>query len=714
MALGLVLLAPLLVLAAPKRLELVPPAGGFAIGREDVVAIAALDSAGTLSAATGTPSVTGGAAAPERLADGLWQVKVVPDESGVALAVALDGATGKLDAKAAPGPLLTLTLSQTELAPGQRGTVIAVVDVRSASGEPIDGMAPVLTSSMGTAGVAKRIAPGKWSATVKMSDKRYPHTALVVASLPRRDAKPASAAITLRGRATIPITSEPNAKITLRVGKRAYGPLTTDATGAVEAAVEAAPGDTSMEIESLDDAGNKSTRSVPLDMPPYPRLWAAAYAEPNGLDGRTRVTVHAVSLGEAPKATAGGNTIELTGAGVFTGSALLALPAGTNTVTVVAGGEKKTFPVTAAAPPAVALMLEVAGGGTLAMGSAPVAIKAYRVDAQGKGVAGEAPTLSTSDGLKLIGAARAGTFATAKTAPVEGRLPPSAWVGAKANGPGFALSARKVLAVGAGDPATVEILSVDPPRLPADGESTAQVDIRVTDKWGNPVSGVKLATTASAGSVVASTEPQPGMYRVMVRAPSQPGSSTIGVVAGLMRREAALAFVRPPPKWAIAAGGGGAHNLGALSTAMGWLEGRRAIGNGEGPWAAVVRGYGSQGGFQVKSPQMQTGPFDVSVRQGLVLGGIRRRFTAPFSGWSLAAVLAAGGGTVEVSEKNAVGTVVASGTAMGGRAALSAERVMGPGAIVVETGYSYVTTDDAIIIGNLGGAELTVGYRHGF
>lgn len=721
MALSVALLAPLLVFAAPKRLELVPPPDGFVAGREDMVAIAALDSAGTLSAATGTPVVTGAAGAPDRLADGLWQVRVVPGAGGVSLSATLAGsASGRLEAKAAPEPTLTLSLNDRELGPGQRGTIIAVVDVRSASGEPVDGLTPVVSASMGVASRAKRIGPGKWSAAIRMSSKRYPHTVLVVASLRRRDATPAAATITLRGRATIPITSEPNAKITVRVGKRSWGPFATDGTGAVDASIEAGPGDSAMDVESLDAAGNRSTRSVPLDMPPYPRLWAAAYAEPNGLDGRTRVTVHAAALdrrgipgGEAPKATVAGSVIALEGgSGVFTGSALLALPAGKHTVTVSAGTEKETFPVTALAPPAVAVALDVAGSGTLAMGGAPMAITAYRVDAQGRRVAGEAPAIS-AEGLKLIGLGRSGDVATGKIAPVEGKLLPPAWVSAKANGPGFALSARRAIQVLAGEPASVKVLSVTPPRVPADGESTALLEVRVTDKWGNPVTGASLATSATAGSVdESSTESEPGTYRIIVRAPSVPGAGSIGVVVGLARAETALAFVRPPPKWAIAAGAGGAHNLGGLGTAVGWLEGRRAIGSGEGPWAAVIRGSGSQGGFQVKGPQ--TGPYDVSVRQALVLGGVRRRFTAPFSGWSLAAVLAAGAGTVEVSEKSAAGTIVGSGTAFGGRAALSAERVMGRGAVVVETGYAHVTTDDALIVGNLGGAELTVGYRHGF
>ena len=294
-------------------LVLLPPADGFVAGREDRVGIAVLDSAGTLTLAQGTPVVTGASGAPERLADGIWQVKVVPGAEGVSLSASLGGSSGTLEAKAAPGPRLALAVNESDLAPGQRGTVIAVIDVRSASGEPIDGLTPVLTASMGTAAPPKRISAGKWSAAIRMSDKKYPHTVMLTASLPRRDVAPVIAAITLRGRATIPITSEPNAKITVRVGKRSVGPLSTDAKGMVEATIEAGPGDTTMEIESLDDAGNKSTDTKPLDMPGYKRSWAAVHASPNGLDGRTRVTVHATSIdrrggpsGDAPKAVLAG------------------------------------------------------------------------------------------------------------------------------------------------------------------------------------------------------------------------------------------------------------------------------------------------------------------------------------------------------------------------------------------------------------------------
>lgn len=718
------LLAPLLLLAAQpavpvaKRLELVAPAGGFVAGREDVVTIAAVDSAGALTQASGTPEVSGATGPVERIADGIWQVRVAPKGTGT-LTASLDGATSRLDLKAIEPPVLTMRLNDTDLSPGERGTVIALVDVKSASGEPLDGVPPVVAATLGTAGAPKRIAPGRWSVGIRMADKKYPHASLVTASLPRRDVKPIAAAIALRGRAAIPIESEAGAKITVRIGKRTVGPLVVGASGQVEASIEAGPADRSMEVESLDAAGNRKTVDLPLDLPPFPRLWAAAHASPNGLDGRTRVTVHATALdrrgakgGDAPKASVGGTTIALEGGdGVFTGAAVVALTPGAHTVTVSAGDEKLTFPITAAPAPAVGIALDVETT-TLAMGAAPVAVTAYRVDAAGKRVlGGDAPKLAP-EGLKMSGLSSSAETATAKVSPIEGKIPPATWIAARASGPGFALAARKIFTVLPGEPALVEILSIAPPRLPADGSSTALLEARVTDKWGNPVGGAKVTTTASAGKVVSTEEPVIGTYRMTIRAPSAPGSGAIGVTAGSVTKETVIAFVRPPSKWAVAAGAGGGSNLGALTSGIAFAEVRRSIGRGEEPFGLVFRATGSQGSFAVDTPAV--GKYDVTVRQALLFVGGRKRFTSPFSGWSVAAAVQGGGGRIEVAEKNAVGTEVESGTAIGGRAAIAGERVMGRSAVVVEVGYSHVIGPDTLVRGNLGGAELTVGYRHGF
>lgn len=717
------LTAAALVLASPVRLELLPPAEGFAEGREDVLSIASVDSSGTLTTMPGAPAITGVAAgAAQRIADGVWHVRVTPSAAGeVAIRASLGGASGEKSVKVEPAAMLTLSVKETELPPGARGTVVAVVDVRTASGEPIDSLVPRISTSAGSHAAPKKIGPGKWSTALKMPPERYPQAVLVSATVARRDVKPAVAVIALRGRATIPITSKPNAKITLRVGKRSFGPFTTNAQGAVDVAIEAGPADTTMEVESVDVAGNRGTKALPLDMPRWNRLIATAFAEPQGLDGRTRVTVHAAALDrrggladEAPRASVGGAAIELTGRnGVFTGSSVLALAAGTQAVTVSAGDSRQKVDVDVAAPPALALAIDLEPDAPLKMDGAPATIRAWRLDAKGRRIPGGAvPSISTSEGLRLTPLPAGTETASARVKALEGRIAPNTWVGAKAAGPGFTLAARRTVSIGAGEPVTVEVLSVEPPRIPADGTSQAEIRARVSDKWGNPVSGVKIAANATAGDVTASSEPEAGVYRIVVRAPRTPGSGSIGVVAGAARADAAVAFVRPPPRLSLAAGAGGISNLGALSSGVAWVEARRSIGAGESPWAGLVRLHGGRGAFEVTSA---VGTFDVTVGQALALAGIRRRFTQPFSGWTVAAAVAAGGGMVQVDEKNAIGTVSESGAAFGGRVALSAERaLMQRGGLVLEAGYGYVVADDALIEGNLGGAELTVGYRHGF
>ncbi len=103
----------------------------------------------------------------------------------------------------------------------------------------------------------------------------------------RPSVPPALGVAAVRGRPSLALQAEPGSVVTVRVGRRTWGPVRADGTGAVALTLDTAPGDTAYEVTVTDEVGNvrrtvgplpASTRPVVLAM--EDRLsgaWVAAW-----------------------------------------------------------------------------------------------------------------------------------------------------------------------------------------------------------------------------------------------------------------------------------------------------------------------------------------------------------------------------------------------------------------------------------------------------
>ncbi len=716
----LALFAPGNALADPSQLRLVAPAEGFRRARTAQVIVVGLDAANALADAATAPVLTAAGATispAAKIAPGLWRFDVTPSGAQtISAEAALGPARGALSqpVRAGAEAALEVTLSKTLLGPGERPAVTATVTVRDAAGAPVDGMTPSLESTAGGVSPPVRVGPGKFEAKLKLPDERYPQALQVVAFVKERDVAPARAVLVLEGRASIPITTKPKSKVTIRVGKRSLGPLVADVHGQLDAEIEASPSDIAMSVESVDEVGNKSEKSVGIDAPPWPRLWTRVEAGAPALDARSRVTVAAFLLDrrgrpvEDAKASAkvADETIKLASvAGLLAGESRIALAPGPAAVSVEVESEKKVTALAIDAAPPVAIAVRVSPE-QLVTGGTAAGVSAELVDAAGRAAAAGKVVLS-GEGVGLSDVQVQPGRATAAATLAGGVLPPNASVVARADGPGFAIVGRRVLVTIAGAPAKADVL-LEPKPMVADGTSTSTLAVRFFDAWGNPVKGLKPTAQVSAGSIEIPSEVGEGTYRLTVRAPTFPGPARITIDSGAAHTETQITYLRPASNNALAAGAGVASNLGALRSELLWIEGRRAI---RGPFAATLRVSGSTGAFRLRA--FGSG-YDVSIQQAVVMPGARWTFSSPMASWTGSAGFALGAGVAQVKIKGAGAPPGKGGVVTGARLCGTAERRFGGGALLVEAGYGYVTGSGSLVKNNVSGIDLTVGVRHGF
>ncbi|MFN7145559.1 MAG: hypothetical protein ACK4YP_17420, partial [Myxococcota bacterium] len=96
--------------------------------------------------------------------------------------------------------------------------------------------------------------------------------AVALADLDDPRGVPAFALVRLRARPQLTLTAEPGSTVSVRVGKRAYGPFVADAAGNAQVAFDAWPGETTYEIAVSDDLGNTQRSQGPLPTATRPVL----------------------------------------------------------------------------------------------------------------------------------------------------------------------------------------------------------------------------------------------------------------------------------------------------------------------------------------------------------------------------------------------------------------------------------------------------------
>ena len=156
-------------------------------------------------------------------------------------------------------------------------------------GAGADSPPPRLRALEGVLRDPERAAPDEWTATLELPAGGPPLHAIVsaVVEAPGEPARVAFAAIPLRGRALVPVETEPGAGVTVELAGETLGPLRADRRGRLEVALEVPPGVTTARVRA-SGPGGRTERRVALPGSPSGRI--ALEAVPDG-PGRLRLEI---------------------------------------------------------------------------------------------------------------------------------------------------------------------------------------------------------------------------------------------------------------------------------------------------------------------------------------------------------------------------------------------------------------------------------------
>ncbi|MES2641205.1 MAG: hypothetical protein V4850_17075 [Myxococcota bacterium] len=139
---------------------------------------------------------------------------------------------------------------------------------------------------------------------------------LAVALLDVEDprATPTFGLVRLRARPQLTLTADPGSTVTVRVGKRSYGPFVANAAGTAAVSFDAWPGESSYELAVADDLGNTQRSQGPLPVATRPVLVGIEAA----LSGQRGADLWLGAWAPSGAVWTGGAPLCRTGAGVRT------------------------------------------------------------------------------------------------------------------------------------------------------------------------------------------------------------------------------------------------------------------------------------------------------------------------------------------------------------------------------------------------------------
>ena len=138
------------------------------------------------------------------------------------------------------------------------------IELRFPSVEPPDPDHVVVRVSEGKVLEVRREAEAIMVAIEPGGEREARVIGAVVLDARRPGAVPATGVVRLRARHNGAVTAEPGSKVSIRAGRRNYGPFIADKSGAANVTFESEPGETSYEIAVSDDLGNTQKLQSPL------------------------------------------------------------------------------------------------------------------------------------------------------------------------------------------------------------------------------------------------------------------------------------------------------------------------------------------------------------------------------------------------------------------------------------------------------------------
>jgi len=170
-------------------------------------------------------------------------------------------------------------------------------------GATADAPAPRLRATEGKLSGAERAGADEWTATLSLPRGGPPLLAIVSAIREEAGADPEVAflAIPVRGRAAVPVETEPGARVWVSAGGEEVGPVAAGPRGLATISVPVPPGARQARVRA-SGPGGRTERTVDLDVPPPNRIAMTATAAGDGL---ARIDVFVEGDGEVDVAATG-------------------------------------------------------------------------------------------------------------------------------------------------------------------------------------------------------------------------------------------------------------------------------------------------------------------------------------------------------------------------------------------------------------------------
>jgi hypothetical protein len=578
------------------------------------------------------------------------------------------------------------------------------------------GAAPTVRVSAGRLGPLRRGGDGAWHASYTPPTQRAPQVAIFAAVGGPGDDGPLDVlAVPLYGQAQLDTTTEPYARVEVRIGDVTWGPVRADAHGRMRLTVIAAPGVSSGVTVAGDRAGNVHEQPLDLHVPPAGRLlgWCRGdrveliAVDEHGRPSEAERFVLRASVGTL-------STPRLVRPGVFEAT----LTAGDDEVgtqaqvsaSIAEHAESQAtcnLPLTTEWPNQVRLTVEPA---TFVAGEQPIAVTA-ELGYSGRRAPREVAVELSAD-LGRVGeltrvSPRLFRASWVLPGPLDGRTAATLRAHTAA-GPRREATASIALRAG---PAVRLAVSTSRARLPADGRSRATVAVTAVDAFGNPLSAERLSSSARGQvSIMGGTDGQ----RIEYTAPRDYVSyRDVITLRDESSRAAGTVTMRLVPlrhRFAVGARLGYLTNFGKISGPL-----VAASVELRPPWLRSALAFAVEVGFYDSSTRQRadSGEPVTLLVQGVPLAA-QLKYQLPLGRFALYAC--GGGGAlfprVQVSAPSLGQTTTSSATWLAG-GALGADVDVRYGRAAVEVGYWYAPLAGAVN-GNAGGLAITAGYRFEF
>lgn len=196
---------------------------------------------------------------------------------------------------------IRIAVEPAKLVAGETKEAWVTVDVDTFDGAPADVGLPVLTTSAGQIDRPTRTGPGRFRARLRPPVEAFPHVAVVTATVD--DGGPSTVGffgVRLWGRGQTSVKTRPGARVTVRVGADAFGPVTAGADGNAAVPIVVPPGPEHAVATSVDALGNESTKTIDLAVPAFNRVALRMLDDVCVTGGVARALVLAVDKKGAP------------------------------------------------------------------------------------------------------------------------------------------------------------------------------------------------------------------------------------------------------------------------------------------------------------------------------------------------------------------------------------------------------------------------------